>query len=66
MGLNFWRSDPGPCIVRGAAHSACTAGGGDEIAIVQMPLRDAVVAATVNHGGTVSVCERRLIYGFQC
>ena len=43
MSLNLWRRDPGPCPICGAAHTACTDGRGDEI--VQMPLRDAAVAA---------------------
>lgn len=34
-------NDPGPCIVCGKAHSACTAGNkGGPIAIVQLPGRD--------------------------
>jgi hypothetical protein len=42
--MSIWRRDPGPCIVCGAAHTACTAGDGEEIAIVQMPLRDAAAS----------------------
>lgn len=40
-----WRRDPGPCIVCGAAHSACTASGEPEpLTVTLTPARDAAEA----------------------
>lgn len=36
----FWRQDPGPCPVCGAAHTACTGTPGP-LVVVQLPARDA-------------------------
>jgi hypothetical protein len=41
--VNLWRDDPGPCIVCGAPHSACSATSGPVI-VVQLP---ATVAAAL-------------------
>jgi hypothetical protein len=40
----FARTDPGPCGICGAAHTACTASSGP-IGIPQLPLRDALMAS---------------------
>jgi len=42
--MNPFRQDPGPCPICGAAHSACTAGGGRPITVRQLPERDARAA----------------------
>jgi hypothetical protein len=47
MTMNLWRRDPGPCPICGAAHTACTDNAGGEIAIVQLPLRDAAARAAL-------------------
>jgi hypothetical protein len=46
MIVGNWRRDPGPCIVDGTPHTACT-GPSAEIAVVQLPARDAAAAAVV-------------------
>lgn len=38
--MGYYRTDPGPCGICGAAHCACTADAGP-IAIPQLPARDA-------------------------
>jgi len=43
---NPFRTDPGPCPVCGAAHSACTAPNTDSLAVPQLPARDAAMAAS--------------------
>jgi hypothetical protein len=46
----WWRQDPGPCPVCGAAHAACKALSSqaqDPITVVQLPARDARAAAAV-------------------
>lgn len=40
----MFRRDPGPCIVCGAAHTACTVAPRGRIAISQLPARDLMVA----------------------
>lgn len=40
----MFRQDPGPCLVCGRAHSACTAGDHAAIEIAQLPQRDAAAA----------------------
>jgi len=43
--MTFGRSDPGACLVCGAAHCAC--GGGGSLTTVQLPARDAAELARV-------------------
>jgi len=45
LSFRLWRRDPGPCIVCGTPHCACTADDGP-IAIPQMPRRDGVPPAS--------------------
>jgi hypothetical protein len=42
--MSRFRQDPGPCIICGAPHCSC---GGGPIEVVQLPLRDAAIAAAV-------------------
>lgn len=41
----YLRQDPGPCPICGAPHTTCTGPTGDDLAIPQLPQRDAAAAA---------------------
>ena len=45
MSFRFFRTDPGPCPICGAAHTACLGPEGAVLEVVQMPARDRAAAA---------------------